>query len=88
MLVAPSPKVQAQEAGLLAEESVKLTVCPTAGELGEKLKAATGTEDDDIGVYARVMDAELIISEEIAAVRVLPVTCAGLDGSDGAPDRA
>lgn len=45
MLVDPSPKLQDQVVGLPVEASVKATVWPVVGALGEKVKAATGFED-------------------------------------------
>ena len=42
MLVDPSPKVQDQDVGVLAEPSVKVTVWVVMGAAGEKVKEATG----------------------------------------------
>ena len=38
----PSPKFQDHAVGLAVELSVKVTVCPVVGALGEKVKAAVG----------------------------------------------
>ena len=39
MLVAPSPKFQAQVVGEWVEVSAKVTSCPAEGEAGEQVKA-------------------------------------------------
>ena len=42
VLVLPSPKVQAQDVGVLVEVSANVTVWPVVGAVGEKLKLTTG----------------------------------------------
>ncbi len=56
MLVEPSPKVQDQDVGLPVEVSMKATVSPIVGALGEKLKPATEATAFTVKVFLVVLE--------------------------------
>ena len=80
VLVPPSPKVQAHAVGVLVEASVKVTVWPTTGVAGAKLKAAEGatTAGLTVTVWLAVLDPP-----ELVAVRLtvkVPAVAKAWDG--------
>ena len=56
MPVDPSPKDHDQDAGAFVEAFLKLTLLPVVGELGEKLKPATGGTTITVRVLVALLE--------------------------------
>jgi len=90
VLVPPSPKVQAHAVGELVEASMKVTVAPMTGVLGEKLKAATGAFWVD-GLVALdpppLQPRKARLPKVTAQARMMRIGCIGSPGVTRAANR-